>query len=186
MTLSVLYNARLLVLQAHFSQLALPISDYNTDLKSVLDQSIRILQAMIDICANSGWLTSSLTCMRLLQMVMQVLSWKITYSLSRSTSSEAERFYLIHFSLWLQGMWSDQDSSLWMIPCMNDDLLGSLTARGIHTLHQLLELPRETLKSVTGNFPASKLSQVPILSQIGHICSFFIDLSDSSLYFFWS
>ncbi|KAL0792290.1 hypothetical protein Bca101_063667 [Brassica carinata] len=82
-----------LLFQAHFSQLALPISDYNTDLKSVLDQSIRILQAMIDICANSGWLTSSLTCMRLLQMVMQ-------------------------------GMWSDQDSSLWMIPCMNDDLLG--------------------------------------------------------------
>ncbi|CDY47018.1 BnaC02g42030D [Brassica napus] len=117
-----------LLFQAHFSQLALPISDYNTDLKSVLDQSIRILQAMIDICANSGWLTSSLTCMRLLQMVMQ-------------------------------GMWSDQDSSLWMIPCMNDDLLGSLTARGIHTLHQLLELPRETLKSITGNFPASKLSQ---------------------------
>ncbi|KAF2598132.1 hypothetical protein F2Q68_00012454 [Brassica cretica] len=117
-----------LLFQAHFSQLALPISDYNTDLKSVLDQSIRILQAMIDICANSGWLTSSLTCMRLLQMVMQ-------------------------------GMWSDQDSSLWMIPCMNDDLLGSLTARGIHTLHQLLELRRETLKSITGNFPASKLSQ---------------------------
>ena len=78
MIVSIIYNARLPLLQAHFSQLALPISDYNTDLKSVLDQSIRILQAMIDICANSGWLTSSLTCMRLLQMVMQVLSWKIT------------------------------------------------------------------------------------------------------------
>lgn len=74
MIVSVFYNERLPLLQAHFSQLALPITDYNTDLKSVLDQSIRILQAMIDICANSGWLTSSLTCMRLLQMVMQVLS----------------------------------------------------------------------------------------------------------------
>lgn len=59
--------------QAHFSQLDLPISDYITDLKSVLDQSIRIMQAMIDICANSGWLTSSMACMHLLQMVMQVL-----------------------------------------------------------------------------------------------------------------
>lgn len=58
--------------QAHFSQLELPISDYVTDLKSVLDQSIRIIQAMIDICANSGWLSSSITCMRLLQMIMQV------------------------------------------------------------------------------------------------------------------
>lgn len=60
------------VAQAHFSQLELPISDYVTDLKSVLDQSIRVMQAMIDICANSGWLFSAITCMNLLQMVMQV------------------------------------------------------------------------------------------------------------------
>lgn len=59
--------------QAHFSQVEMPISDYVTDLKSVLDQSIRIIQAMIDICANSGWLSSTMTCMHLLQMVMQVI-----------------------------------------------------------------------------------------------------------------
>ncbi|XAR63795.1 DNA helicase [Bertholletia excelsa] len=62
-----------LLFQAHFSQLELPITDYVTDLKSVLDQSIRIIQAMIDICANSGWLSSAITCMRLLQMVVQGL-----------------------------------------------------------------------------------------------------------------
>jgi hypothetical protein len=62
----------LFVLQAHFSRAELPISDYITDLKSVLDQSIRIIQAMIDICANSGWLESALTCMHLLQMIIQV------------------------------------------------------------------------------------------------------------------
>ncbi|XP_074372527.1 DExH-box ATP-dependent RNA helicase DExH14 isoform X1 [Apium graveolens] len=62
-----------LLFQAHFSQLELPISDYITDLKSVLDQSIRIIRAMIDICANSGWLSSTITCMRLMQMVMQGL-----------------------------------------------------------------------------------------------------------------
>jgi activating signal cointegrator complex subunit 3 len=33
-----------LLLQAHFSSLALPISDYVTDTKSVLDQAIRIIQ----------------------------------------------------------------------------------------------------------------------------------------------
>ncbi|VFQ81224.1 unnamed protein product [Cuscuta campestris] len=62
-----------LLFQAHFSQSELPIVDYVTDTKSVLDQSIRILQAMIDICANSGWLSSTLTCMHILQMVMQGL-----------------------------------------------------------------------------------------------------------------
>ncbi|KAK4427739.1 DExH-box ATP-dependent RNA helicase DExH14 [Sesamum alatum] len=62
-----------LLLQAHFSRVEMPITDYVTDLKSVLDQSIRIIQAMIDLCANSGWLSSTLTCMHLLQMVMQGL-----------------------------------------------------------------------------------------------------------------
>lgn len=33
-----------LLLQCHFSRLQLPCSDYYTDLKSVLDQAIRILQ----------------------------------------------------------------------------------------------------------------------------------------------
>ncbi|KAK1375927.1 DExH-box ATP-dependent RNA helicase DExH14 [Heracleum sosnowskyi] len=60
-------------LPAHFSQLELPISDYITDLKSVLDQSIRIIRAMIDISANNGWLSSTITCMHLMQMVMQGL-----------------------------------------------------------------------------------------------------------------
>jgi activating signal cointegrator complex subunit 3 len=33
-----------LLLQMHFSRLPMPISDYETDLKSVLDQAVRILQ----------------------------------------------------------------------------------------------------------------------------------------------
>ena len=36
-----------LLLQAHFSQTQLPSTDYYTDTKSVLDQSIRILQVRI-------------------------------------------------------------------------------------------------------------------------------------------
>ncbi|XP_057988384.1 DExH-box ATP-dependent RNA helicase DExH14 isoform X2 [Hevea brasiliensis] len=117
-----------LLFQAHFSQLELPISDYVTDLKSVLDQSIRIIQAMIDICANSGWLLSSITCMHLLQMVMQ-------------------------------GLWFEKDSSLWMLPCMNTDLLSSLNKKGISTVQHLLDLPKATLQAMIGNFPASRLYQ---------------------------
>ena len=33
-----------ILLQAHFGQIPLPSTDYNTDTKSVLDQAIRILQ----------------------------------------------------------------------------------------------------------------------------------------------
>ncbi|KAL5544599.1 hypothetical protein UlMin_008383 [Ulmus minor] len=117
-----------LLFQAHFSQLELQISDYITDLKSVLDQSIRIIQAMIDICANSGWLSSSITCMHLLQMVMQ-------------------------------GLWFDKDSSFWMLPCMNPELLDSLSRSGISSLQQLLDVPKATLQSMIGKLPVSRLYQ---------------------------
>ncbi|XP_054270395.1 activating signal cointegrator 1 complex subunit 3 [Macrosteles quadrilineatus] len=60
-----------LLLQAHFSHLQLPCTDYYTDTKSVLDQSIRILQAMVDVCAEQGWLATTLRLQLLMQMVSQ-------------------------------------------------------------------------------------------------------------------
>eukprot|EP01064_Diplonema_japonicum_P017634 TRINITY_DN2587_c0_g1_i4.p1 TRINITY_DN2587_c0_g1~~TRINITY_DN2587_c0_g1_i4.p1 ORF type:complete len:2057 (+),score=560.71 TRINITY_DN2587_c0_g1_i4:113-6283(+) len=60
-----------LLLQAHFSQAPLPISDYITDTKTVLDNSIRTIQAMVDISANNGLLFATLKCMQLLQMIIQ-------------------------------------------------------------------------------------------------------------------
>jgi activating signal cointegrator complex subunit 3 len=60
-----------LLLQAHCSRLELPITDYITDTRSVLDQAIRIVQAMIDVCADAGWLFSTLNCMSLIQMIVQ-------------------------------------------------------------------------------------------------------------------
>uniref|UniRef100_A0A914XKB1 Activating signal cointegrator 1 complex subunit 3 n=1 Tax=Plectus sambesii TaxID=2011161 RepID=A0A914XKB1_9BILA len=60
-----------LLYQAHFSRAPLPSSDYLTDLKSVLDQGIRILQAMLDVAADQGWLNTSVNVITLLQMVVQ-------------------------------------------------------------------------------------------------------------------
>ncbi|KAG8095957.1 hypothetical protein GUJ93_ZPchr0013g35707 [Zizania palustris] len=117
-----------LLFQAHFSRAELPVSDYVTDLKSVLDQSIRIIQAMIDICANSGWLSSALTCMHLLQMI-------------------------------IQGLWFERDSSLWMLPSMNDNLLNHLKGRGVSTIPALLDLSREELHRLLQPFSASELYQ---------------------------
>ncbi|KAJ0973952.1 hypothetical protein J5N97_015917 [Dioscorea zingiberensis] len=88
-----------LLFRAHFSRLELPISDYVTDLKSVLDQSIRIIQAMIDICANSGWLLSSLVCISFkwlrrvcgcltLQDLLDVTDMKLQRLLQQSPASE--------------------------------------------------------------------------------------------------
>ncbi|CAL8100461.1 unnamed protein product [Calicophoron daubneyi] len=63
-----------LLLQAHFSRLAeLPVADYFTDTRSVLEQAGRILQAMLDASAQCGWLTTCLNCLILMQMIAQGL-----------------------------------------------------------------------------------------------------------------
>lgn len=58
-------------MQAHFSRLPLPNTDFGTDTKSVLDQAIRVLQAMIDISAERGWLTTTMRIQLLMQCVIQ-------------------------------------------------------------------------------------------------------------------
>jgi len=60
-----------LLLQAYFARAALPMSDYVTDTRSVLEQALRVLQAMVDIAADGGWLQTTLGVMRLAQMVTQ-------------------------------------------------------------------------------------------------------------------
>ncbi|GAB7349890.1 hypothetical protein MBLNU459_g0582t1 [Dothideomycetes sp. NU459] len=58
-----------LLLQAHFSRIDLPISDYVGDQTSVLDQAIRILQASIDVLTELGFHSSCTMMMTLLQCV---------------------------------------------------------------------------------------------------------------------
>ena len=60
-----------LLLQAHMGRLPLPSTDYITDTKSVLDNALRVMQAMIDVCAENGWLASTLRIILLLQMIVQ-------------------------------------------------------------------------------------------------------------------
>jgi activating signal cointegrator complex subunit 3 len=60
-----------LLLQAHFERCPLPITDYITDTKSVLDQSIRIIQGMIDISSHKGYLETAINLVHILQMIIQ-------------------------------------------------------------------------------------------------------------------
>jgi activating signal cointegrator complex subunit 3 len=60
-----------LLLQAHFERCPLPITDFITDTKSVLDQSIRIIQGMIDIASHKGFLTTTMNLVHLIQMIIQ-------------------------------------------------------------------------------------------------------------------
>ncbi|CAK9255752.1 unnamed protein product [Sphagnum jensenii] len=115
-----------LLLQAHFTRMELPISDYVTDTKSVLDQSIRVLQAMVDVAANGGWLQTALSTMHLLQMIMQGLWW-----------DEGEHL------------------GFKMLPHVEGSTLTALQHQGISNLHQLLSFTadriRGILKSIFGS-----------------------------------
>jgi antiviral helicase SLH1 len=58
-----------LLLQAHFDRIDLPITDYVGDQNSVLDQSIRICQAAIDVLAERGFLEAVKMMIRLMQCI---------------------------------------------------------------------------------------------------------------------
>jgi len=60
-----------LLYQAHFSQLENLSPDYVTDLRSILDSCIRILQAMLDVSLINSWLNTSITVVILLQQIIQ-------------------------------------------------------------------------------------------------------------------
>ncbi|MEE6475928.1 hypothetical protein FKM82_010900 [Ascaphus truei] len=89
-----------LLLQAHFSRAMLPCPDYGTDTKTVLDQAIRVCQAMLDIAANEGWLVTALNIIHLVQMVIQA-RWYHESCLLTVPSIEKNHLYL--FSKWNQG-----------------------------------------------------------------------------------
>ena len=60
-----------LLLQAHFEHAPLPMADYVNDTKSVLDQAPRVINAMVDIASDGGFLQAALASMQLSQMVVQ-------------------------------------------------------------------------------------------------------------------
>ncbi len=60
-----------LLLQAHFSRLPLPIRDYLTDTKLVIDSSVRIIHCLADLAADRGFLKTLLNLTACMQMVIQ-------------------------------------------------------------------------------------------------------------------
>ncbi|XP_026582462.1 activating signal cointegrator 1 complex subunit 3 [Pseudonaja textilis] len=89
-----------LLLQAHFEHAVLPCPDYVTDTKTVLDQSIRICQAMLDVAANEGWLVTALNITNLAQMLIQ---GRWIHDSSLLTLPNIEYHHLHLFRKWSQG-----------------------------------------------------------------------------------
>jgi len=66
----------LLLFEAHMQRVTLPTTDFLSDSKSALDQSARIIQALIDISSTQGWLNTFKAAISVLQGLTQGI-WNI-------------------------------------------------------------------------------------------------------------
>ncbi|KAL6624933.1 Sec63-domain-containing protein [Neocallimastix californiae] len=63
-----------ILLQAFLGRIKdLPCTDFETDIKSILDNAIRILQAMLEVTATQGFLSTSFGIMSIIQCLKQAL-----------------------------------------------------------------------------------------------------------------
>jgi len=61
------------LLQCHLSRMELPSPELRCDQVKVLQDSIRLLQAIVDVISSNGWLKPALAAMETSQMVVQAL-----------------------------------------------------------------------------------------------------------------
>jgi activating signal cointegrator complex subunit 3 len=71
MSFSSPHTKAFLLVQARLLHTPLPITDYINDTKSVMDQTLRVLNAMVDIAAECGYLFSTLALTHIVQCVVQ-------------------------------------------------------------------------------------------------------------------
>lgn len=62
----------LVLLQCHFSRKIIP-ADLRVDQKFILKESIKLIQAIVDVISSNGWLKPALAAMELSQMIVQGL-----------------------------------------------------------------------------------------------------------------
>ncbi|CDK26415.1 unnamed protein product [Kuraishia capsulata CBS 1993] len=119
-----------LLLQAFMTRVELPIADYSQDTVSVLDQSLRILQAFIDAGSELGYLPTVLTLIKLMQCIKQAcwFDYDSVYALpgltpmeiSGSDNKNGEDLHLTKF---------DGDITLKQIGSMDENAIYSLADR---------------------------------------------------------
>ncbi|XP_017269735.1 activating signal cointegrator 1 complex subunit 3 isoform X2 [Kryptolebias marmoratus] len=145
-----------LLLQAHFSRAQLPCSDYNTDTKTVLDNAIRICQAMLDVAANEGWLVTAISICNLVQMIVQ---GRWLHDSSLLTLPHVERHHLYLFRKWTNQMaWSNVGSFTGAIEGLPELIAACSGRESVFTSMVGQEFP-QTLLSQAWSF----LSHLPVL-----------------------
>ncbi|XP_022375871.1 activating signal cointegrator 1 complex subunit 3 [Enhydra lutris kenyoni] len=144
-----------LLLQAHLSRTMLPCPDYDTDTKTVLDQALRVCQAMLDVAANQGWLVTALNITNLVQMVIQGRWLKDSSLLS---VPNIEHHHLHVFRKWSPGIKGGRGGGHGVIDCL-PELIHACGGKD-HVFSSMMEneLPAVKMKQAW-NF----LSRLPVI-----------------------
>eukprot|EP00934_Nitzschia_sp_Nitz4_P003078 Nitzschia sp. Nitz4//scaffold4_size323378//60170//66898//NITZ4_000629-RA/size323378-snap-gene-0.405-mRNA-1//1//CDS//3329553306//3068//frame0 len=75
------HSKTMVLLQCHFSRKVVP-ADLRPDQEFVLKESLKLLQAMVDVISSNGWLKPALAAMELSQMIVQGL-WNKDHALKQ-------------------------------------------------------------------------------------------------------
>eukprot|EP00762_Andalucia_godoyi_P001056 ANDGO_02041.mRNA.1 DExH-box ATP-dependent RNA helicase DExH14 len=151
-----------LLLIAHMKRLDLPVPDYASDTKSVLDQAIRLLQSAVDIALGLDKVSGVLLVVKLTQMLMQGLH---ADSDARLQLSDSSPFHKSHRKLTFHELvykFGDRERELAHFPRFN---LSTSVGEGLK-----LKVRLERLSSL---LPFAKLPRYPKQKQE----SFFVVVS---------
>ena len=148
-----------LLIQYHLSRLDFPRVDYVTDLKSCLDQIIRVVQALIDLCAHKALLSPCLLAIHLLQMVLQArwITDADVLTLPHITDRSLANLFPLHLCQLI-------DTSREQLDHM---LQAHLTSSQIDDIHEhLSRLPQIEVKYSLRGFWANKEETRPLPTRV--------------------
>lgn len=121
----------LLLLQARLSRAPVPITDYVNDTKSLLDQSLRVINSLIDVAADLGKLHAALSAMYLSQCLVQarLSDQSEVTQLPHIEDSHADALRNV------LGLKSDRDDSklklLTLSKCSDEEVKKALTSQAV-------------------------------------------------------
>lgn len=141
-----------LLLQAHLSRVDLPIADYNQDTISVLDQSLRILQAYIDVASELGYFHTVLTMIKLMQCIKQGY-WYEDNPITALPGCQLKRIKDIEYS--------EQGWPVKMKERLTLDKLGRMDQKKLISISQAQHIDRDIKHKYI-----SEVSKLPILDEI--------------------
>ncbi|KAI3382365.1 hypothetical protein SNEBB_006718 [Seison nebaliae] len=171
-----------ILLQAHLSHSEMPSSDYKTDLKTVLDNALRVAQGLLDLVVLEGWLDVAINCIYIQQTLIQA-SWLNTSDLLTMPHIETQHLHTLlknninslpALKLFLEGNKSSKFNLSYIFP--------SFSKREVREIEEAVkQLPNIVQFSFTLKYQRKTINFRPDTHSNRYFCQFSYDESDEDL-----